>query len=155
MDNLVFVTSTVNHKIGIKIPDLSLKVVWEKRGAKKPIPFDKLQMAIYNSGVEYMFNQGMLVIEDKKARVELGMETEDEQPIVIALSEKQKENLWKNAPVLDFKLKIKDMPLEQIKALADWAVENSYTDHEKSKVIKELIGVDVVSKINFKHIGDE
>lgn len=155
MDNMIFVKSMVEHKVGIKIPDLSLKVVWEKKGAKKPIPEDKLQMAMYNSGVEYMFNQGILVIEDKKARVALGLEEEEEEEKVIALTEKQKENLWKNSPLVDFKQRIKDIPYEQLKLLADWAVDNSYTDYEKSKVLKDLIGVDVVQKIAFKHTGDE
>lgn len=155
MDNLVFVTSNVDHKIGIKIPDISLRVVWEKKGAKKPIPLDKFQMAMYNSGVEYMLNQGMLIVEDKKSRIALGMEMEDEEVEPVALTDKQKENLWKNATLFDFKSRIKDLPYEQIKMLADWAVKNDYTNHEKSKVIKECIGVDTVSKIALNHTGDD
>ena len=150
MDNLIFVTSMVNHKIGIKMPDLNLKIVWEKKGAKKPIPADKLQMAMYDSGVEYMFNQGMLVVENTEAKKELNLEE-----VVPALTDKQKENLWKNATLIDFKQRIKELPYEQIKLLADWAVENNVTDYEKGKVIKELIGTDVIQKLAFKHTGDE
>lgn len=151
MDKMIIVKSMVDHKVGIKIPDINLRVIWEKKGAKKPVPEDKLQMAMYNSGVEYLFKQGMLVIEDEEAKKELCLD----EVVVEPLTEKQKENLWKNAPLVDFKQRIKDIPYEQLKMLADWAVDNSYTDYEKSKVLKDLIGVDTVSKIAFKHTGDD
>lgn len=151
MDKMIIVKSMVDHKVGIKIPDINLRVIWEKKGAKKPVPEDKLQMAMYNSGVEYLFKQGMLVIEDEEAKKELYLD----EVVVEPLTEKQKENLWKNAPLVDFKQRIKDIPYEQLKMLADWAVDNSYTDYEKSKVLKDLIGVDTVSKIAFKHTGDD
>lgn len=151
MDKMIIVKSMVDHKVGIKIPDINLRVIWEKKGAKKPVPEDKLQMAMYNSGVEYLFKQGMLVIEDEEAKKELYLD----EVVVEPLTEKQKENLWKNAPLVDFKQRIKDIPYEQLKMLADWAVDNNYTDYEKSKVLKDLIGVDTVSKIAFKHTGDD
>lgn len=148
MDNkIVYVTSMANHKVGIKIPDLNLKVVWEKRNARKPIPEEKLQMAMYDSGVEYMFNQGILVIEDKEIEKELNIEE-------VALTEKQMENLWKNATSVDFKIRVKELPYEQIKLLANWAVENNVIDFKKAEIIKDLIGTDIIAKVTFKH-GDE
>ena len=152
MDNIVYVTSMVDHKVGIKIPDLGLKIVWEKRGARKPVPAEKLQMAMYNYGVEYMFTQGMLCLEKTPESEKIVDETIAE---VIALTEKQKENLWKNATLVDFRIRVSELPYEQIKFLADWAVENDFTEYDKSKVIKELVGVDVISKIALKHVGDE
>ena len=151
MDNMIYVTSMVDHKVGIKIPDLGLKIVWEKRGSKKPVPADKLQMAMYNYGVEYMFTQGMLCMEKTPESENIVDETIAE---VVVLTEKQKENLWKNATLIDFKVRIADLPYEQIKMLADWAVEHDFTDFDKSKVIKEIVGIDVVSKIALKH-GDD
>lgn len=151
MDKMVNVISMVNHKVGIKIPDLGLKIVWEKRGAKKPVPAEKLQMAMYNYGVEYMFSQGMLCIEETPENKEIvsGMVAD-----TVVLTEKQKENLWKNATFIDFKFRVSELPCEQIKMLAEWAVENNYIDFEKNKLIKELIGIDTISRINFNH-GDE
>lgn len=148
MDNkIVYVTNMANHKVGIKMPDLNLKVVWEKRGARKPIPEEKLQMAMYDAGVEYMFNQGILVIEDKEVEKELNIEE-------VALTDKQMENLWKNATSVDFRIRVKELPYEQIKLLANWAIENNIMDLDKAKIIKELIGTDIITKVTFKH-GDE
>lgn len=148
MDNkIVYVTNMANHKVGIKMPDLNLKVVWEKRGARKPISEEKLQMAMYDAGVEYMFNQGILVIEDKEVEKELNIEE-------VALTDKQMENLWKNATNVDFKIRVKELPYEQIKLLANWAVENNIMDLKKAEIIKELIGTDIITKVTFKH-GDE
>lgn len=148
MDNkIVYVTNMANHKVGIKMPDLNLKVVWEKRGARKPISEEKLQMAMYDAGVEYMFNQGILVVEDKEVEKELNIEE-------VALTDKQMENLWKNATSVDFKIRVKDLPYEQIKLLANWAVENNIMDLKKAEIIKELIGTDIITKVTFKH-GDE
>ena len=148
MDNkIVYVTNMANHKVGIKMPDLNLKVVWEKRGARKPILEEKLQMAMYDTGVEYMFNQGILVIEDKEVEKELNIEE-------VALTDKQMENLWKNATSVDFRIRVKELPYEQIKLLANWAIENNIMDLDKAKIIKELIGTDIITKVTFKH-GDE
>lgn len=148
MDNkIIYVTNMANHKVGIKMPDLNLKVVWEKRGARKPIPEEKLQMAMYDAGVEYMFNQGILVIEDKEVEKELNIEE-------VALTDKQMENLWRNATNVDFKIRVKELPYEQIKLLANWAVENNIMDLKKAEIIKELIGTDIITKVTFKH-GDE
>lgn len=148
MDNkIVYVTNMANHKVGIKMPDLNLKVVWEKRGARKPISEEKLQMAMYDAGVEYMFNQGILVVEDKEVEKELNIEE-------VALTDKQMENLWKNATSVDFRIRVKELPYEQIKLLANWAIENNIMDLDKAKIIKELIGTDIIAKVTFKH-GDE
>lgn len=148
MDNkIVYVTNMANHKVGIKMPDLNLKVVWEKRGARKPISEEKLQMAMYDAGVEYMFNQGILVIEDKEVEKELNIEE-------VALTDKQMENLWKNATNVDFRIRVKELPYEQIKLLANWAVENNIMDLKKAEIIKEFIGTDIITKVTFKH-GDE
>lgn len=148
MDNkIVYVTNMANHKVGIKMPDLNLKVVWEKRGARKPISEEKLQMAMYDAGVEYMFNQGILVIEDKEVEKELNIEE-------VALTDKQMENLWKNATNVDFRIRVKELPYEQIKLLANWAVENNIMDLKKAEIVKEFIGTDIITKVTFKH-GDE
>lgn len=152
MDKMIYVTSMVDHKVGIKIPDLGLKIVWEKRGSRKPVPAEKLQMAMYNYGVEYMFTQGMLCMEKTPETENVIDETITE---VVVLTDKQKENLWKNATLVDFKIRVSELPYEQIKFLADWAVDNDFTEFDKSKVIKEIIGVDVASKIALKHAGDE
>jgi hypothetical protein len=41
----VMITNTTKSRVGINVPDLHLKRVWEKKGVKKPIDFGTLEQA--------------------------------------------------------------------------------------------------------------
>jgi hypothetical protein len=88
------VESMVDNLVSINLPELNFKRTWEKKGAKKPIDLDILREAIYNTGVEYMFQQGILYIDDMAVEIELGLEPEnaDKPQNIIVLDDKQKED---------------------------------------------------------------
>jgi len=69
--------SMVDAYVGIDVPDLHLKRLWERKGAKKKIPFEVLKEAIYDPSVDYLLRQGILYIEDLDVKIELGLEDEE------------------------------------------------------------------------------
>ena len=64
MNERVIVTSMVSGNVGLTLPHLRVNKTWPKKGTKLPIEKDVLREAIYEPGVEYMFKNGILYIED-------------------------------------------------------------------------------------------
>ena len=58
----IIVTSTSRSRVGINIPELHFKRVWEKRNSKIAIDFSTLQEMIYDPGVHYLFEFYILMI---------------------------------------------------------------------------------------------
>ena len=63
-DKRVKVKSLVKGIVGIKSQDLRVNLTWNKRGAVRNVDFDTLRDLIYEEGVEYMFKEGILGIDD-------------------------------------------------------------------------------------------
>ena len=68
-DKQVVLISTINAYVGIDVPDLHLKRLWERKGAKKTIPMSVLREAFYDPSVEYLLRQGILYIEDLDVKI--------------------------------------------------------------------------------------
>ena len=64
MENMVSIKSTVKALVSINVPTLNLRRSWPKKGAVQKIPFDVLEQAYFEPGVEYLFKTGVLYIED-------------------------------------------------------------------------------------------
>ena len=90
MNDKIYVKSMVDGVIGINLPDLHLKKEWPRKGTRLPINKEVLMEAFYTPGVEYMFKEGMLFIEDMDFKIEMGLEPEEaKQPTkIIELDEK-------------------------------------------------------------------
>ena len=73
---LVKVINTLNHAVGVYIPELNFKRTWAKRGAIIKIDTDKLEEMMYDPGFNYMLEQGVLYVEDMEVKKELGLEPE-------------------------------------------------------------------------------
>jgi hypothetical protein len=148
----VIITSMTKSRVGINVPHLFLKQIWEKKGAKKPIAFETLQQAFYDPSVEYLLRQGMLYIEDKEARVALGLEEEDaEEPAIIILSDNDMQRYLTIMPIFEFKQKVKELCKEQVRALVDYAIENELTNYDKCMFLKELVGTDIIRAVQLNH----
>ena len=148
-DKKVVIENLVHATVGINIPDLRLNRTWEKKGAKKIIPFGVLKEAIYDPGTEYLFKEKILYIEDKEVRVELGLEEADSQEEYV-LSDAQKERLLKKMPVSELKLKLPTLGAGQIEDLIDYAVDNEIIDFDRAEVIKQFTQKDIVKMIQMQ-----
>ena len=92
MEEKVKVVNLISSRVNIDLPEVRLKRIWEKKGAVKTIPFEQLEEAMYNPGVEALFREGMLGIEDLEIKKKLGLEPEDAtEPVnIITLDDTQR-----------------------------------------------------------------
>ena len=157
MDNKVKVKSLISSRVVISIPDMRLRRVWEKKGAVKIIPFDQLEEAMYNPGVENLFREGVLGIDDMEVKIKLGLEPEDAQaPVnIIVLDDKQRERYLRVLPMHEFRQKVKELPQEQLIELANYAIENEIADFDKSELLLKLTDIDIISAIKLNRADKE
>ena len=141
----VMIKNMTNGRVVIKVPDLNLKRIWERKNAVKPVDFEILQQAFYDEGVEYLFKEGMLYITDEKIRVELDLE--DEENKIIILDDNMKKRYLTVLPVNELKEKLKELTKEQILELADYAINNEIVNMEVRDLLKEYTGIDIIRAI--------
>ena len=149
MDKKVKVTNLVSRRVNITLPEMRFRRVWETKGAVRTIPFDELEEAMYNPGVEALFRNGVLGIEDMSVKRELGLEPEDaEEPVnIIVLNDQQRKRYLTVLPLPEFKERVKELSRDQIQELAKFAIDNELIDFEKDSYIKELIDIDIIGSI--------
>ena len=149
MENKVKVVNLISSRVNISIPEMRLKRVWEKKGAVRTIPYEELEEAMYNPGVEALFREGILGIEDMKVKQRLGLEPEDaEEPVnIIILDDTQRKRYMTVMPLHEFKEKIQELPREQIMELARYAINNEIANFDKSEIIKKIVDIDIIGSI--------
>ena len=147
----------VASRVGINLPDLKLKRTWEKRGVVRPIPFEELEQALFEPGVEYMFKQGILAIDSMEDKIALGLEEEGTTTPtnIIVLTEAEMDRYWKVLPFIEFKQKLTGLPKEQIQNLVDHAIDKEYTDINKCEYIKEKMEIDIIRAIQLNRQAKE
>ena len=146
MENMVNIKSTVKALVSINVPTLNLRRSWPKKGAIQKIPFDVLEQAYFEPGVEYLFKTGVLYIEDMEVKRALGLEDpEAEAPTaIIDLTEDYMKKLLTATPLKDFREEVEKLSHEQIKELVQFAVEIGVTDYHRCKLLQEKTGFDVM-----------
>ena len=157
MEEKVKVVNLISSRVNIDLPEMRLNRIWEKKGAVKAIPFNQLEEALYNPGVEALFREGILGIEDLEIKKKLGLEPEDaEQPVnIIILDDTQRKRYLKVLPLHEFKEKIKTLPIEQIRELAQFAIDNDIVDFDKAEIIKKITGTDIIGTIQMNKADQE
>ena len=110
MEEKVKVVNLISSRVNIDVPDVRLKRVWEQKGAIKAIPFDQLEEALYDPGVEALFREGILGIKDLETKKKLGLEPEDAtEPVnIITLDDTQRKRYLTAMPLHEFKTNIKE-----------------------------------------------
>ena len=157
MEEKVKIVNLISSRVNIDLPEMRLNRIWEKKGAVKAIPFNQLEEALYNPGVEALFREGILGIEDLEIKKKLGLEPEDaERPVnIIILDDTQRKRYLKVLPLHEFKEKIQELPIEQIKELARFAIENEIVDFDKAEIIKKITGTDIIGTIQMNKADQE
>ncbi|MDD4876979.1 MAG: hypothetical protein PHQ86_07640 [Dehalococcoidales bacterium] len=149
------VKNTSNNELLISLPDIRFKRKWPA-GATFKIDLSILQEAIYDGGFMTLMNKGILFIDSKEARVELGLEEEDaKEPTIKVYTGAQILKLLKASPTDEFVAALDSMSNEQRLMVADIAIEQKTTDINKAEAIKKACGVDVVKAIQLKAQNEE
>lgn len=146
MDDKVMVTSMVGGTISASALNHR---VWNKKGQKLPVSKDILREAIYEPGIEYMFKNGILYIEDMDFKIELGLEAEGTKTPtqIIPMDEKYMTRVLKLMPISEMKKAIDEMSMVQKQELVDFAVKQNDIQLDRIKIVSDKCGVDVLKAI--------
>ena len=146
MNEKVMVTSMVGGTISVSALNHR---VWNKKGQKLPIDKDILREAIYEPGVEYMFKNGILYIEDMDFKIELGLEAEGTKAPtqILPMDDKYLNRVLKLMPVVDMKKAIDEMSLVQRQELVDYAVKQNDVQLDRLDIISKKCNVDILKAI--------
>lgn len=149
MENKITVKCTVNHTVSINVRSIPFSCEWLGKGAEKKISQEILEQILYDPGVHYMFESGMLYIDELETKQELGLEPEDaSKPVnIIVLDDKQKRECLIKKPLEEFKKIVDKLSLEQINELAQYAIDNKLVDLERDDYIKAKCGRDIYASI--------
>lgn len=147
----ITIYSASHAVVVLTVPALNLRRRWAKQGAIQKIPFETLQMAFYEPGVEALFKSGILYIEDMEAKITLGLEEEGtEQPTnVVFLTEELAKKILTGTPIKNIPEELDKLTGDQCVELAQYAVKFRITDMARCNLIKERSGVDVLKKVMF------
>lgn len=153
----VKVVNLISSRVNINLPDMRFSRIWEKKGAVKSIPFDQLEEALYNPGVEALFVEGILGINDLETKKKLGLEPDEvEEPVnIIILDDSQRKRYLTVMPLPEFKEKIKQLPIEQIRELVQYAIDNEIVNFDKSEILKKITGTDIIGSIQMNKADEE
>lgn len=153
----VNIKSETLGRVGINLPDLKLKRTWEKKGVIRQIPFEDLQQAYYEPGVEYMFREGMLSIDDMEVKKALGLEPDDaEEPVnVIILTDEQRKRFLTAMPMHEFRQEVAKLSYEQKNSLVDYAIAHEIANLDKCEFLKEITGIDIYKAIQLNRADKE
>lgn len=148
MKNDVNVKSTIKAIVVMNVPTLNLKKTWSKKGAVQKIPFDLLEQAIYEPGVEYLFKSGILYIDDLDTKIQLGLEEEGEEELkILLIDDKTAKHLLENVPLKEFRETVEKISHDQAIELAKTAIDMRINDYQRAKILKEKTSIDVFGQI--------
>ena len=154
------IRNAVNAKVIVRDNVLKIYRVFEKKNAVKYIDYGVLKELIYNPGFESSLQEGILDIEDMEVKVALGLESEDvltdktAPKNIVVLTDEEKDRMLTKMPIYDFKKKVEGLPREQVRELANYAIEKEQIDFSKADVIEKRIGLKVAKAIELKRANE-
>lgn len=149
MAEYVNVKCMVNHTVGIYVREMQFRREWIGKNSVQKIDKEVLEQIMFDPGVRYMFDHGLLYIEEMDVKKELGLEPEDaKEPVnIIVLNDKQKREVLIKLSFADFKAKVDQLSRDQVNELAQYAIDNKLIDFERDEYIKQKCGRDIISSI--------
>lgn len=153
----VIVKNMTNSPVYIMSETTSFRREVAPKGGQAPIDRELFEQLMYEPGIKYMIDSGILYIEDLEQKKELGIEPEDAtEPVnIIVLTDKQRRQYMVNYSLDKFKDKVDQLSYEQIEELADYAITNKLMDFDKCEYIREKCGRDIITAIRLSNQNKE
>lgn len=153
----VIVTSMCSGRVGIHLDNPPFKCIWERRGAKKPVPYEVLEQAMYSPGTERMLRAGVLMIDDMAVKIALGLEKEGTKTPtqVITLTDAQMKRYLTVAPISELKDLVKRISVDQCREMIHYGVKNKIDAYEQSKVLEERTGLSLTKMLATRRAEEE
>ena len=158
MGKQVQIKSMVQRMVAITAPEYNLRREWPRKGAVRSIDIDVLREAIYSPGVERLFREGYLYIEDMGVKIELGLEpsTATKPTEIIVPSENDFKKLYELSDFNEFKEEFQNLLPAQQKEAVNYAIENNLMiDYARNAFIRRIANVDIISSVKLKRDAEE
>ena len=149
MADMIKVRSATNRTISLYDPTIPLRKVWSKRDAVYPIEREKLMQVYFNSSLEKLLRQGLLIIDDKKFLVEVGYLLEENEPITtIELTPALMKRCISVMSLIDLKDTLSKLSIAQINDLVAYAVEhNDELRMDRIDILSQASGKNILRAI--------
>ena len=130
--------------VGYRVEGTRIKRIWHKPGIIRQIPVEELSELVVSPGGERLLTQHLL-IADQTVREELGLPIKE----TLMMNDEKMKNLLQTS-VANLKKVVPEMYPENVKRLAELAVEIEVDSLPKINYLKEKSGIDVYKQIQFK-----
>lgn len=152
MSDKVKIISSFDGRCGIDNSDLHISRRWPGRGAVVTLDKSVVEELMYDAAFKNMIEDGTLYIDDFEFKKEIGIEPEDaEKPTIIYLSDKELERFWKNMPLAQFKIEVKNLKRAQLDTLVDYAINHGDDGNiPKANFLTEISGRNILKGIELK-----
>ena len=150
----VQIKSMINSHVVVKDNNLHIRREWNRKGQVQTLPLGIIRDLYYDVGFQAMLEEGILTIEDKDVRIELGMEAPGEEPTFKFYTENQMLAALVGSAA-DVKKAMNEMPKAQLNDFVNLAVQKEITDMAKVDVIKAKTGKDVIKMVQTERQAKE
>ena len=158
-DKYVPVISMMRGTTILSLPEYHYERTWPNKGAKVLVDREVLMATIYQPGVQRMFTEGNLWIDDKDFRIELGLESPEEAAAdgedalqgLIKLDDNMLNRIVKLMPVVEVEKTLKQLSEAQRLEVADYAVDH-YLDLKMDRIdlLSKYCDTDIIKAVNMK-----
>ena len=148
-DRKVKIINMSNATVTLAFMNSNFKRVLRGEGAYLDVPFNILYDGLSEPGTDIMFTKGYLSIPDKKDRVDLGLEYEDDTQGLenITMSSKSMLELLKEGNAVKIKSALEELAPAQQKKMAEVAIQNGIYSPGVAAIINKYTGIDLAAAI--------
>jgi len=157
-DKKVTVVNMVDAQVGIKNPDFRFQANWPAKGSKVRIDKQMLDDLMYEDGVRYLFDNGILYIDDMQDKIDLGLEDEGttEPTKIIVWTEADMKKYLTVKPMHEFKAAFDKLSRDQQQEVARYMVANELVGSlEKAEYVQKKTEIDVISAVRLNKANKE
>lgn len=157
MSDKIKVISEFNGRCVIENADLRISRVWPARGSVITFTKEQIEELMFDPAFSNMVKEGYLYIEDLEVKKEVGVEPEDAtEETAILLDEKQLKRFWKDMPLAQFKVEIKNLKKVQIDSLAEYAIQHGDEGSiDKANYLTKISGYQILKGIELERQSKE
>lgn len=155
MKDIVILKSLTSGTVGIYKPEIQLNVTFPRKNARVRITKEKLEDAISYPGVLYLFEKGIIGIEEGADLGELLSFYTGEVKVPFELTEKVMKKLLTTANEEELRSALKEMSKEQKDELVRFAITNDVVGMQAADIIKEECGQDLIKIRTLKKQAEE
>ena len=140
------VKSLVGGKVVAKVPNENRTFRWKGIDSRVKISFDDLEKMVYDSDAKRLFEKGLLFIEDKACRIQLGLEEDDGTSNLekLVYDKKQIITLLFADSFKTFKEKVEQLSEGSKELMVQVAIDNpKQLDYDKSDFIRKTLSIDI------------